>query len=187
VVARGDRIYHNNLHAGTYRLSGPSGALFAAGDVLSWLAAGAKSVDWWDMNNYGNTTTSCASPDYGFFTSSSPPTAETPYYGYVLASVLARPHALLGTLHTSDPSDVLAYRALEPDGKYTVAFINTNTSSAETVTFHAPLFGTLRTWSYSAANQNATNSNIVTGTTASTSVAGGITLPAESMTILQAR
>ena len=34
----------------------PAGALFAAGDVLSWLAAGAKSVDWWDMNNYGNTT-----------------------------------------------------------------------------------------------------------------------------------
>jgi hypothetical protein len=153
--------------------------------VLSWLAAGAKSVDWWDMNNYGNTTASCTSPDYGFFTSSSPPTAETPYYGYLLASVLAQPHALLGTLGTSDPSDVLAYQALVSGGKYTVAFINTNTSSAETVTFHAPLFGTLKTWSYSAGNQNATNSNIVTGTTSAASVAGGITLPAESMTILQ--
>jgi hypothetical protein len=165
----------------------PAGALFAAGDVLSWLAAGAKSVDWWDMNNYGNTTSSCSSPDYGFFTSSSPPVAETPYYGYLLASVLAQPHALLATLGTSDPSDVLAYQALLPSGKYAVAFINTNTSTAESVTFHAPLFGTLQTWSYSAGNQNMTNSNIVTGTTPAAAVAGSITLPAESMTILQTR
>jgi len=109
----------------------PAGALFAAGDVLSWLAAGAKSVDWWDMNNYGNTTGTCASPDYGLFTSSSPPVAETPYYGYLLASVLARPHALLGTLSTSDPSDVLAYQSLLPGGKIAVALINTNTSAAQ--------------------------------------------------------
>jgi hypothetical protein len=165
----------------------PAGALFAAGDVLSWLAAGARSVDWWDMNNYGNTTSSCTSPDYGFFTSSSPPVAETPYYGYVLASVLAQPHALLSTLGTSDASDVLAYQALLPGGKYAAAFINTNTSAAETVSFHAPLFGTLNTWSYSAGNQNATNSNIVTGTTPASAVAGSITLPAESMTILRTR
>jgi hypothetical protein len=153
--------------------------------VLSWLAAGAKSVDYWDMNNYGNTTTSCTNADYGLFTSSAPSVAETPYYGYLLASLLARPHALLDTLSTSDPSDVLGYQALVPGAKYTVAFINTNTSSAETVSFHAPLFGTLNTWSYSAGNQNATNSNIVTGTAAASSYAGGITLPAESITILQ--
>jgi hypothetical protein len=165
----------------------PAGALFAAGDVLSWLAAGAKGVDWWDMNNYGNTTSNCTNPDYGFFTSSSPPAAETPYYGYVLASVLARPHALLATLATSDPADVLAYQALLPSGKYAVAFINTSTSAAQTVTYRAPLFGTLNTWSYSAANQNATNSDIVTGTTPASAVAGSITLPAESMTILQTR
>jgi hypothetical protein len=165
----------------------PTGALFAAGDVLSWLAAGAKSVDYWDMNNYGNTTTSCTGPDFGLFTSSAPAAAETPYYGYLLASLLARPHALLATLRTSDPADVLGYQALVPGGKYTVAFINTNTSSAETVRFHAPLSGTLRTWSYSAGNQNAANSTIVTGTAAAASVAGGITLPAESITILQTR
>jgi hypothetical protein len=163
----------------------PTGALFAAGDVLSWLAAGARSVDYWDMNNYGNTTTSCTGADFGLFTSSAPAAAETPYYGYVLASVLARPHALLAALPTSDPSDVLAYQSLVPGGKYTVAFINTNTSSAETVSFHAPLFGTLRTWSYSAGNQNATNSNIVTGTAPAGSISGDLTLPAESMTILQ--
>jgi hypothetical protein len=66
----------------------PAGALFAAGDVLSWLAAGAETVDWWDMNNYGNTGTTCTNPDYGMFTSASPPAPETPYE-HVLAEYLA--------------------------------------------------------------------------------------------------
>jgi len=183
-VVVGETNVSNNT---TTTVCTPTGALFAAGDVLSWLAAGAKSVDYWDMNNYGNTTTSCTGADFGLFTSSAPAVAETPYYGYMLASLLARPHALLGSLRTSDPSDVLAYQAFTPGGTHTVAFINTNTSSAETVTFHAPLFGTLRTWSYSAGDQNATNSNIVTGTASAASVKGGITLPAESITILQTR
>jgi hypothetical protein len=167
----------------------PAGALFAAGDVLSWLAAGARSVDWWDMNNYGNTTAGCTSPDFGMFTSSSPPVPETPYYGYVLASVLARPHAVLGVIPTSDASDVLAYESVLPGGRHAVAFINTSTGSAETVTFrpYAGLSGTLRTWSYSAGNQNPADSSIITGTTTASSVAGGITLPAESMTILETR
>ncbi len=99
--------------------------------------------------------------------------------------MLAQPHALLGPLGTSDPADVLAYQALLPGGKYAVAFINTNTSAAESVTFHAPLFGTLNTLSYAAGNQNAANSSIVTGTTPASAVAGSIMLPAESMTILR--
>ena len=155
--------------------------------MLSWLAAGAKSVDWWDMNNYGNSTASCVNPDYGMFTSSSPPVPDTPYYGYLLASVLAQPHALLRTLGTSDASDVLAYLSLLPSGKFAVALINTNTSAAQKVTFHAPLFGTLQTWSYSAGNQNSGNSNITTGTAPAASFAGGITLPAESVTVLETR
>ncbi|MBV9446166.1 MAG: hypothetical protein JO345_09760 [Streptosporangiaceae bacterium] len=167
----------------------PTGALFAAGDVLSWLSAGARSVDWWDMNNYGNTGTTCTNPDYGMFTSGSPPVTETPYYGYVLASVLAQPHAVLSAMGTSDPADVLAYRSLLSGGKTAVAFINTSTSSAETVTFHAdaPLFGQLQTWTYSAANQNATNSNIVQGTMDASALAHGVSLPAESMVILESR
>lgn len=165
----------------------PAGALFAAGDVLSWLAAGAQSVDWWDMNNYGNTSAACTNPDYGMFTSSSPPVPETPYYGYVLASVLAQPHAALAPMPTSDPAGVLAYQSRLPDGHEAVAFLNTSTSSARTVTFRpgAPLSGQLRTWTYSAGNQNATNSNIVQGTAGSSSFAHGITLPPESMTILE--
>jgi len=165
----------------------PAGALFAAGDVLSWLAAGAQSVDWWDMNNYGNTTAACTSPDYGMFTSSSPPVPETPYYGYVLASVLAQPHALLSSIATSDPADVLAYRSFLPGGKQAVAFLNTNAGSPETVHVNAggPLAGQLQTWTYSAGNQNTTSSNIVRGTAKASSLASGITLPAESMVILE--
>jgi hypothetical protein len=164
----------------------PAGALFAAGDVLSWLAAGAQSVDWWDMNNYGNTTAACTNPDYGMFTSSSPPAPETPYYGYVLASVLAEPHALLAAMPTSDPADVLAYRSQLSGGRRAVAFLNTNTSSAETVRFESGLLsGELQTWTYSAGNQNGTNSNIVSGTASASSLASGVTLPPESMVVLE--
>jgi hypothetical protein len=165
----------------------PAGALFAAGDVLSWLAAGAQSVDWWDMNNYGNTGASCTSPDYGMFTSASPPVPETPYYGYVLASVLARPGALLAAMGTSDPADVLAFQSRLPGGQEGVALLNTSTSSARTVTFRSglPRTGQLRTWTYSAGNQNAADSNIVQGTTSASAIAHGVTLPPESMVILR--
>jgi len=165
----------------------PAGALFAAGDVLSWLAAGAQSVDWWDMNNYTDTSTTCTKPDYGMFSSSSPPVPQTPYYGYKLASELVRPGAVLAAMGTSDPADVLAYQSRLPSGLEAVAFINTSTSSARTVTFSpgTPLSGQLRTWTYSAGNQNPANSNIVQGTASASSLAGGISLPPESMVILQ--
>lgn len=165
----------------------PAGALFAAGDVLSWLAAGAQSVDWWDMNNYGNTGASCTSPDYGMFTSASPPVPETPYYGYVLASVLARPGALLAAMGTSDPADVLAFQSRLPGGQEAVALLNSSTSSARTVTFRSslPRAGQLQTWTYSAGNQNAANSNIVQGTASASAIVHGVTLPPESMVILR--
>ena len=165
----------------------PVGAVFAAGDVLSWLAAGAQTVDWWDLNNYGNSTNSCTSPDYGFFTSAASPVPETAYYGYLLASALAKPGAQLGPLTTSSPGDVLAFQSSLPDGAHAVALINLDTSVAHTVTLSAPagLTGTLRSSVYSAGAQNAANSTIVKGTTPATSLSSGITLPAESITVLQ--
>jgi hypothetical protein len=165
----------------------PAGALFAAGDVLSWLAAGAESVNWWDMNNYGNITSRCVKPDYGFFTSSSPPVTETSYDGYLLASVLAQPHAQLGRLSTSDPSDVLAFQSVLTNGRHAVAFINMNTSGSRTVGFAtaAGLTGNLLTLSYSAGVQNANNSRVVTGTRSASSIGARITLPRESITVLE--
>lgn len=168
----------------------PAGALFAAGDVLSWLAAGAKSVDWWDTSMGGNTTQSCTGSNFSLFTSSSPPAAKPPYYGYLLASKLARPGAVLSAIRTSDPADVLAYESVTPGGRHVVAFINTNTGSTKRVTYHpfASLGdGTLTTYGYSAGNQNADNSKIVAGTTPASSVANRMTLPPASMTILETR
>ncbi|HET9969665.1 MAG TPA: hypothetical protein VFQ68_15630, partial [Streptosporangiaceae bacterium] len=82
---------------------------------------------------------------------------------------------------------VLAWQSRLPGGHEAVAFLNTSTSSARTVTFRpgAPLSGQLRTWTYSAGNQNAANSNIVQGTASASSLAHGIALPPESMTILE--
>jgi hypothetical protein len=165
----------------------PAGALFAAGDVLSWLAAGAQSVDWWDMDNYGDSWSRCAGPAEGMFSAAPKPVAYTPYYGYLLASLLAQPHARLAPLSTSDSSDVLAFQAVLPSGKKAVALININPARAERVTFGLKLTGILQTWHYSAGSQNATQSKIVAGTTAATAIAHGITLPAQSITILRVR
>jgi hypothetical protein len=43
------------------------------------------------------------------------------------------------------------YQSLLPGGKLAVAFINTNTGTAKTVTLHTPLLGILRTWSIRTA------------------------------------
>jgi hypothetical protein len=165
----------------------PIGAVFAAGDALSWLAAGAQSVDWWYMNDGGNSAPVCDEPGSGLFTSSSLPTPESPYYGYLLASILAQPHAALGKLSTTDPSYVLGFRATLPGGMHAVAFININTRSSEKATFQPDdwLFGTLKIWRYSQADQNSSNSKVVTGTTAATTVKSGVWLPAESIVVLE--
>jgi hypothetical protein len=57
------------------------------------------------------------------------------------------------------------------------------------VTFPAVpgLTGTLDYWSYSAGAQNATHSNVETGTTPAASVGTHIGLPPESITVLQTR
>jgi hypothetical protein len=164
----------------------PAGAVFAAGDALSWLAAGARSVDWWDVNNYGNTGSSCAKPDFGLFSSGATPVPYTSYYGYLLAAKLAVPGARLGFLATSDPAEVLAYQSVLPGGGHAVAFLNLDPGGAHTVTFAAPsgLTGTLHSLTYSAGTQNADQSQIVTGTTTASPT---VTLPAESVTVLSTR
>ena len=65
--------------------------------------------------------------------------------------------ASLAAMATSDPADVLAFQSRLPGGQEAVALLNTSTSSARTVTFRSglPLSGQLRTWTYSAGNQNA--------------------------------
>jgi hypothetical protein len=77
----------------------PVSALFAAATSLEWLSAGAASVDWWDLNNFGAPTTG----DFGLLASGSPETLPAgsplpPYYGEVLASMLASPGSRLRAL-----------------------------------------------------------------------------------------
>lgn len=193
----------NVSSAETTTVCQPVGALFAAGDVLSWLAAGAQSIDWWDMDNDGNTGGACTKPDFGMFTSPAdgqPPRPETPYYGYQLASILARPGAQLAPLPTSDLNDVIAFQSALPGGKTALAFLNTNTTQSEHVTFQVPpgmsgsgvsgsgvsgsgISGSghrLRTWTYSNSSPS-----VATGSEDSGVLSGGVTLAPESMTVLR--
>jgi hypothetical protein len=165
----------------------PAGALFAAGDVLEWLSQGAVSVDWWPLNTDSNLhyTTSDCRPDEAMFTNpaSGTPQPLSPYTGYLLASQLAQPGANLAALTTSN-NQVLAFQSTLADGQVAVEFINTNTGSAQQVTGLATsLSGELSTETYSAGNQNAGNTKIVSGTSAGFN--GSINLPAESIVVLK--
>ena len=82
---------------------------------------------------------------------------------------------------------MLVVRLSGHGGAHAVALINLDTSASHTVTFPVPagLTGTLRSSVYSAGTQNSSNSNVVKGTTSAASLASGITLPAESITVLQ--
>jgi len=166
----------------------PAGALFAAGDALEWLSSGAVTVDWYPLNTDSNLhyTTADCKPDEAMFTNPAKGTPQplSPYTGYLLASQLARPNARLASLTSSNPQ-VLEFQSVLPNGQVAVALINTNTSTAERVTVGTSLAGTLATETYSAGNQNAANTKIVSGTTTAKAIAGGITLPRESIVVLK--
>jgi hypothetical protein len=170
----------------------PAGALFSAGDALSWLAAGAQSVDWWVLQL--SDSAACTVPDQGMFTADGTPNSV--YTGYLLASQLAKPKAHLSSLTVSNLSDkgnttnVLGFQSVLPDGQVAVALINTNTSSSQKVTVKTSLTGNLSTESYIAGDQakvsaaNPAPTKITDGTTTASAIAGGVTLPAESILVL---
>ena len=166
----------------------PVGALFAAGDALEWLSLGASSVDWWAMNGYGNTGTTCSKPDEGMFTSNNKPVQESPYLGYVLAGALAQPGAKLTTLTltpAADSSSVLAFQSVLRNGKSDVLLINTSTSAQAAVTFRSSLSGKLTKVLYAGRNQNSFGTKSTTSPTTAAAVGKGIVLPAESITLLK--
>jgi hypothetical protein len=166
----------------------PAGALFAAGDALEWLAAGAQGVDWWPMDTNTNAHyngTNCQADEAMFSNPANPATSNplplTPYVGYLMASALAKPGAQLSAL--PQQGNVIGFQSALPGGLGAVAYINTSTTAAATV--NVPLTGFLSTRTYSAGNQNASNTRIVSGSVNSASIAGGLKLPAESITVLQ--
>jgi hypothetical protein len=166
----------------------PVGALFSAGDALEWLAAGAQTVDWWQLDTGANVGAKCAKPEEGMFTAGAKPFPLSYYAGYYLASFLAQPGARLSKISTTDNADVLAFQSVLRNGKVAVALINTNTGSAKHVRFGSALKGALRVTSYVAANQNSLNTRTTTGGgNAATVAASGYKVPAESIIILSER
>ncbi len=162
----------------------PAGALFAAGDALEWLSLGAYSVDWWTMNGYGNTGTTCAHADEGMVTSNAKPKAEAPYLGYLLAGNLAQRGAKLTAL-SSGSSSVLAFQSVLANGKVEVLLMNTSTSAQQRVTVKSALAGKLAVVNYRAGNQNSFGTKTTAGSTTAAAAAKGVVLPAESMTLLK--
>jgi hypothetical protein len=164
------------------------GALFAAGDALEWLSLGVSSVDWWTLNGYGNTGTTCSHPDEGMFTSNSRPVAESPYLGYLLAGALAQPGAKLMALSLSPSavsSSVLAFQSVLADGKSAVLLINTSTSASQEAVFNSSLSGELTAVRYRAGNQNSFATKTTTWSCPAAVPAKGVILPAESMTLFK--
>jgi hypothetical protein len=159
-----------------------AGAPFAAGDVLEWLSSGAATVDWWPMETGENAGSACNMPEEAMFTGNGTP--DSVYYGYVLASQLAQPNAQLSALATGN-GQVLGFQSVLPNGQTAVELINTNTGSSEKVALNSSLSGNLTTQSLDPTNVNAIDSTIVTGTTTATAVAGGVTLPKESILVLK--
>jgi hypothetical protein len=152
----------------------PLSALFAAGDALEWLSAGALSVDWWDMNNYG----SCPSGiDYGMFTSNSPnPTPLPPYYGYQLASLLTTPGARLSALN-SGVGGVLEFGSRMSGGE-AIAFINTNSAQTQVSLPVGRWPAGAQIWTYSVANPQITQASLPA------TQQPGLMLPAESIVVV---
>lgn len=170
----------------------PAGALFASSDALEWLASGTQTVDWWPMDTGANLTNSCTLPEEAMFLANGTP--DSVYAGYLLTSQLAQPAARLSALKvtpiTALPAagnpQVLAFQSVLPDGQTAVALINTNTSTTEKFKVSTALAGNLTTQSYTAANQNATNTKIVDGTTTAGAIASSVTLAPESILVLKA-
>ena len=84
----------------TYDVCQPVAAVFAAGSALSWLAAGARSVDWWKASDSDNARGRCKNPDYAMFDSTG--VRQPPYAGFLLASKLAQPHAVLSAVKSGN-------------------------------------------------------------------------------------
>jgi len=152
----------------------PTGAVFAAGSALGWLAQGATNVNWWGQTDGDNAYGQCRNPDFSMFDLTGYP--NPPYKGFLLASKLAQPHAVLKIVNTGN-SHVLAYHSTLTNGQQAEAFININASSSEWVTGPAIGGGTLTQLQYGSGH-----ATIVT-TQVSSSAVESIRVPKESVTV----
>jgi hypothetical protein len=165
----------NSSNQATFTPDRPVGAVFAAGDALSWLAQGAATVDWWwqaDAQNSGPLT----HPSYSLFNGAGNP--QTPYWGWLLASKLAQPGALLSVDTANTSANILAFASTLPGGQHAEAYVNISTTASQTVTSAlGSKPGRLTEWQYS--NQDPA---IVKR---AARAARNLTVPPESVTVLE--
>jgi hypothetical protein len=166
----------NSSNKATMTPDKPLGAVFAAGDVLSWLAQGAANVDWWQQADAQNSGGTYANPSYSVFDGDGNP--QTPYWGLLLASKLAQPGATLSVDTTNQNPSILAFASTLPDGHQAEAYINLSTVATEQTTSAPELEpGLLNVWQYS--NSNPTIIQRVSGTLRY------VVVPPESVTVLE--
>lgn len=166
----------NSSNQATMTPDMPLGAVFAAGDALSWLAQGASTVDWWQQADAQNSGGSRVNPSYSMFDNEGNP--QTPYWGWLLASKLAQPGAVLSADAANTNPTMLAFSSTLANGHVAEAYINLSTTASGTVTTpFIPGSAALTQWQYSNDNP------VVTQQTAQPSAS--ITVPPESVTVLE--
>jgi hypothetical protein len=132
-------------------------AVFAAGSALSWLAEGARNVNWWGESDGNNSYGHCRNRDFSMFDLTGYPLP--PYPGFLLASKLAQPHAFLSSIDTGN-SHVLAFRSTLTDGRQADAFINISAGQSERVTGPDIGDGTLTQLQYRSTHAEIVQSQV---------------------------
>ena len=165
----------NSSNQATLTPDKPLGAVFAAGDALSWLAQGAQNVDWWEQADAQNSGAP-VNRTYGMFNAAGNP--QTPYWGYLLASKLAQPGAVLSADAANTNATMLAFSSTLPNGHVAEAYINLSTTANGTVTTpFIPGSAALTQLQYSNANPAIAQQTV--------QPSASMTVPPESVTVLE--
>jgi hypothetical protein len=157
----------------TYDACQPVAAVFAAGSALSWLAAGARSVEWWEAWTGLNAGGHCRDADYAMFDKAGSP--QPPYTGFLLASRLARPHATLAAA-SSGNGYVLAFHSYLPGGKQAAAVVNLNAARTERTRVPSVGGGAVTVLQYSAGHPEIRQ-------TRAAAQPGTVAVPPDSVTV----
>jgi hypothetical protein len=152
----------------------PTAAVFAAASALAWLAQGARNVNWWGQSFGNNAYGRCGNRDFGMFDRTGYP--EPPYWGFLLASSLAQPHASLSIINTGN-SHVLAYHSTLVNGRQAEAFVNIDAGRSEWVRGQAIGGGRLTRLQYGSSRARIVQTRVPS------SAVTGITLPRDSVTV----
>jgi hypothetical protein len=101
--------------------------------------------------------------------------AQPPYAGFLLASKLAQPHAVLAAVNSGN-GDVLAFHSYVPGAHQAAAIVNMNATSAEQATVPSVGDGAVTALQYSASDP------VITQTTVAAQQKT-VTVPPDSVTV----